>query len=371
MHQTTEKERLNTRTYAIIGGGAAGLFTAVNLVERIRERGLQTTITVFERNSMVGQKLLLTGAGQCNLTRQASVAHMIKHYGEHGSFLRHALTELSPALTARKFEQLGLPLLVRSDDKIFPASLKASDVVHILYETCQKYGVIFNQERRITDIVKKDNTFLLFDSHGFSQAADRVALCTGGCSFPKTGSTGDGYALAQKLGHTIVPPHPGLSGVKVTSTDISSCSGISIDAVTLTYTDRAGKKREAQGTVLITHKGLSGPLILEQSRYFSTNQKISIAWVPHLGKKQSLIEQKILEACGKRGAAQLSTIIHALGIPVKLTTWLLQEASVAGERKAAEVGRKAITPLAALLAAHEFTISLEGAFAQAMVTTHC
>ena len=368
MHQTTTTERLSVPSFAIIGGGPAGLFTALIIATRVQEQGLSATITIYERNSTLGRKLLLTGAGQCNLTRQASVAHMVEHYGEHGTFLRYALTELSPERTIKLFENLGLPLTVRSDDKVFPSSCKARDVVETLRNACLKRGIILRQECRITEITKNDNLFFLTDDRGASMSATRVVLCTGGCSFPQTGSTGDGYHLAQTLGHPIVPPHPALTGVKLLSTNISSCSGISLDQVALTYTDRNDHKREAHGPLLVTHQGLSGPLILEQSRYFSLKQKISLNWVPHIGKKSSLIEHKILDACTKRGAVQLVTVVHALGLPTKLATWLLQEAGIDGRRKAAEVGRKVIAPLAALLADHELIISLEGSFAQAMVT---
>ncbi|MGE0073974.1 MAG: NAD(P)/FAD-dependent oxidoreductase [Sphaerochaetaceae bacterium] len=363
---------MNGLSYAIIGGGPSGLFAALFTALALREAELSGTVTVYERNRSCGRKILVTGGGQCNLTRDDSVEHMIAHYGKNGRFLSHAIHSFPPKRTMEFFEELGLPLLIRDDDKVFPASLKATEVVQILVQACIQMGVVFSNERRITGISRENSTFLLAAEHENPLRADAVTICTGGKSFPKTGSTGDGYRLAQQLGHTIVPVHPALSAVTTPSSSIGTCSGISVDPVTLMYTDKMGKRVQATGPILITHSGLSGPVVLNNSRDFATGDRIDVCWIPQTDRKKvptrQEMENLILDACAKQGSAQLSTVVHKLGLPSKLLTYLMQEAAVDGTRKAAEVGRKTIAPLASLLVAHPFEISLEGAFGQAIVT---
>ena len=363
---------MNGLSYAIIGGGPSGLFAALFTALALREAGLTGTVTVYERNRSCGRKILVTGGGQCNLTRDDSVEHMLAHFGKNGRFLSHAIHSFPPKRTMEFFEELGLPLVIRDDDKVFPASFKASDVVHVLVQACTNIGVVFSNERRITGISSVKSSFLLTSEHEEPIHADTVVICTGGKSYPKTGSTGDGYRLAQQLGHVIVPVHPALSAVTTPSSSIGNCSGISVDPVTIIYTDITGKRVSTTGPILITHNGLSGPVVLNASRDFSTGDHIDVCWLPQSDTKRvptrQEMENLILDACAKQGAAQLSTVVHKLGLPSKLLTYLMQEAAVDGSRKAAEVGRKTIAPLAALLVAHSFEISLEGAFNQAIVT---
>jgi len=359
-------------SYAIIGGGPSGLFAALFTALALREAGLTGTVTVYERNRSCGRKILVTGGGQCNLTCNDSVEHMVAHYGKNGRFLSHAIHSFPPKRTMEFFEDLGLPLVIRDDDKVFPASFKASEVVHILVQACTRMGVVFSNGQRITGISRENPAFLLVSEHEDPIRADAVAICTGGKSFPKTGSTGDGYRLAQQLGHMIVPVHPALSAVATPTSSIGACSGISVDPVTIMYTDKQGKHVHASGPLLITHNGLSGPVVLNNSRDFATGDRIGVCWLPQTVVKKiptrQEMENLILEACAKQGSAQLSTVVHKLGLPSKLLTYLMQEAAVDGTRKAAEVGRRTIAPLASLLVAHSFEISLDGAFGQAIVT---
>jgi len=342
---------VNGLSYAIIGGGPSGLFAALFTALALREAELAGTVTVYERNRSCGRKILVTGGGQCNLTRDDSVEHMMAHYGKNGRFLSHAIHSFPPKRTMEFFEELGLPLLIRDDDKVFPASLKATEVVQILVQACLQMGVVFSNERRITGISRENSTFLLVSEHENPLRADAVAICTGGKSFPV---------------------HPALSAVTTPSSSIGTCSGISVDPVTLMYTDKMGKRVYATGPILITHSGLSGPVVLNNSRDFATGDRIDVCWIPQTDRKKAPTRQEmenlILDACAKQGSAQLSTVVHKLGLPSKLLTYLMQEAAIDGTRKAAEVGRKTIAPLASLLVAHPFEISLEGAFGQAIVT---
>lgn len=269
------------------------------------------------------------------------------------------------------FEQMGLPLVTREDDKVFPASFKARDVLDILFDRCVDSGVVFCTDQRITSIEKENDSFTLYTGGLLVDTTDALIIATGGKSYPRTGSTGDGYSLAKSLGHNIIFPKPGLCSVAVDNTSLGTCSGISIENVILSAIVGSGKKRSFQGPLLITHNGLSGPVILNCARYLNSGDTISICWLPlpeGKVKSQRQMEDELLRMCNGNGSLQIATIVHRLGMPAKLVQWLLQESGIDGTRKAAEVGRKTIAPLATLLAGQSFTISLKGAFAQAMIT---
>lgn len=357
--------------FAIIGGGPAGLFAALHAALAVRTSHMDAHVILYERNRRPGAKLLATGSGQCNITCDASVEQMLEHYGEHGSFLRHALHAVSPHKTMNQFTSMGLPLVTREDGKVFPSSFKASDVRDILVERCLEAGVEICSGIRIETVSLREGRFILHDGDQQIDTVDALVLATGGKSYPRTGSSGDGYRIAASLGHSIVDPRPALSAVDVVDSTLGTCSGIALEMVSLSYTDRTDERKTRSGPLLVTHTGLSGPVILNASRDFTSGDHMDICWLTRPDgrpRTRKEIEDLILSLCNENGAAQLSTIVHRLGLPTKLTQWLLRETSIDGNRKAAEVGRKTIAPLASLLAGQRFTISLKGAFSQAMVT---
>lgn len=351
---------MSGRSIAIIGGGPAGLFAAWCAARTLRSLGLEGTVTLLERNNRCGRKLLVTGSGQCNLTRTDEAADMLAHYGDNGRFLTHALHTLDPARTMALFESFDLPLLIREDKKVFPESLQAADVLHTLVRVCQSQGVVFSHESRITAIFRESDRYLLIREHGEPFCADAVVLATGGNHYPKTGSSGDGYRLASSLGHTIVPPRPALCPLKVFGTPIGKCSGITVDPVTLCSTSAENRRRITSGPLLITRDGISGPAVLAHSRYLASNDRLHICWLPRpdgRGATAREIELQLTDACARHGAAKLSSAVHALGLPMNLTAYLVVEAGVDGDRRAAETGRTTLRRIASVLADHQIDVS--------------
>jgi len=362
---------VNKQICAIIGGGPAGLFAALSAARVAKTQGVPTCVHLYERNSQAGRKLLTTGAGQCNITRNVSVEQLLGHYGDHGRFLRHALYSLPPIRTMELFEEMGVPLTIRSDAKVFPASLSAKDVLHTLIQACEHAGVTIHYDTRITKVDYNNDQFTLFSEHQKVGEANKVVLATGGKSYSKTGSTGDGYSLLSVFGHTIITPHPALCNITIPQSTIGSCAGISLDTVHILFLDMDGKRRTASGPLLITHKGLSGPVILNSARYFSTNMEITLCWIPKEDGRAhhpQEMERMLVQLCGKKGAANLTTLVHEMGLPARLVQWIFQEAGIRESVRAAEAGKRILTPLAAILTTHTFRISLQGAFSHAMVT---
>lgn len=337
---------------AIIGGGPSGLLAALTLARE----GIQTTL--IERNPSVGSKLLLSGGGQCNLTNQATIEELLTCYGDNGSFLRDSLTLLPPNKLMVLFTSMGLPLVVKEEGRIFPASHKASDVVDLLYQECLKAGVTFKLNTRIESVEHNNATFTL-KMETKEEHYKTLLIATGGATFPHTGSQGDGWRFAKALGHKIVPVHPALSGVRLINSPLTSCSGITVEEATISF-----NKRQFSGPLLITHRGLSGPLILNSSRYFSREQSIKISFLPN----PDGVEDRLKKLSAQKGASQLATLIHQLGLPTKLVSSILEEGKIDGRRKAAEVGKKEIKKVVSLLTQMELTVSLKGALKGAMVS---
>jgi predicted Rossmann fold flavoprotein len=337
---------------AIIGGGPSGLLAALTLAKE----GVLTTL--FERNPSVGAKLLLTGGGQCNLTNQASVEELLTRYGANGSFLKDAFHLLPPDKLMSLFSSMGLPLVVKEEGRVFPASHKAQDVVDTLYNECRKAGVTFRLKTTIEKIKYQDPTFTL-KFEGKEEHYDTLLIATGGASFPHTGSQGDGWRFAKDLGHKIVPVHPALSGVRLVDSTLTKCSGITIEEAQLTF-----NKRQFRGPLLITHRGLSGPLILNTSRYFSGEEKIRVSFLPN----PEGVGAELKKLISQKGGSQLVTLVNQLGVPANLVSWLLEEGKIDGRRKAAEVGRKVIQRVVSLLTQLELKVSLKGALKGAMVS---
>lgn len=350
---------MNESNLVIIGGGPAGLFAAWSAARTLHLREKRGSVTLLERNPQCGRKLLVTGSGQCNLTRDDEANAMLDHYGEHGRFLVHALHTLDPHKTMHLFEQQGLPLIVREDRKVFPASLRAADVLQTLLKMCSTAGVRIISGTRITRVEHEEGRFVLFSDAGEATQADSMAITTGGAYFPKTGSTGDGYTLVSQLGHMVVPPRPALCPFKAIDSGIGSCSGITVDPVVLTSMSN-GKRRSSTGALLITHEGLSGPAVMNHSRYLDVRDTVSICWLPRMNGEASSaqeVEAKLKGAIAGHGAAKLETIVHELGLPSNLVSFLLLEATIDGKRKAAETGRKTIAALSSLLTAYPMKVS--------------
>ncbi len=259
------------RTFAVIGGGAAGLMAAATAAELCDPT--TDEILLIEQNDRMGKKLRITGKGRCNLTNDCDRDEFLAHVPTNPRFLYAALAGFDTRDTMAYFEALGVPLKVERGKRVFPVSDKAGDVVEALVRHCRDLGVRFRTGR-----VSAIHTTLTPDG-GPAVTALRVGgqdipvaaaiLCTGGCSYPVTGSDGNGYRLAERLGHSIVPPRPSLVPLVCAGDLCPRMMGLSLRNVRLTVLDtRTGKCiYEDFGEMLFTHYGVTGPLILSASAH--------------------------------------------------------------------------------------------------------
>ena len=252
----------------IVGGGAAGLFAAVQASARGRR------VLLLEKNSRCGKKLLITGKGRCNVTNACTAEEALKNIPRNGRFLYSAMAAFPPEAAMAFFEQGGCPLKVERGNRVFPVSDRSADVLNVLERALQRGGV----ERRQTTVT------------GLSIADGAVLLCTGGASYPLTGSTGDGYRLAEQAGHTIQPPCGSLVPLVSPDEACAEMQGLSLRNTGVQLRDEKGKTvYQDFGELLFTHFGVSGPTVLSASAHLKPGKSYSLV----LDLKPALDEGKL------------------------------------------------------------------------------
>lgn len=244
----------------VIGGGAAGMMAAI----RAAEAGHQ--VQLMEQNEKLGKKLYITGKGRCNLTNACDTEDLFQNVLRNPKFLYSAFYTFSNWQTIEFFEQNGLKTKTERGDRVFPVSDHSSDVIAALKGRLEKEGVIIQLHTRVTEVLQEKGCVIGVKlSDGIFVPADDVVIATGGLSYPATGSTGDGYRFAQKLGHTVTECVPALVPFETEEDWTRELQGLSLKNVTVTI--YKGKKQlyEEFGEMLFTHFGVSGPLLLSAS----------------------------------------------------------------------------------------------------------
>ena len=246
----------------IIGGGAAGMMAAIYAADSGAD------VTLIERNSSCGRKIRITGKGRCNVTNDCSTEEFLKNVPTNPRFLYGALNFLSTEDTQRFFESEGVPLKVERGQRVFPVSDRAEDIVSCLVRACKKRGVGIT-EGRAESILTEDGEVKGITVGGEPLPFHRVIVATGGSSYPRTGSDGDGYAFAKAAGHTVTPLLPSLVPIVCAGRLCPSLQGLSLKNVSLKITDINTKKEVYSdfGEMMFTHFGITGPMVLSASAH--------------------------------------------------------------------------------------------------------
>ncbi|MGN1201556.1 MAG: NAD(P)/FAD-dependent oxidoreductase [Candidatus Caccovivens sp.] len=263
---------------AIVGAGASGLCLAGLLAKRDED------VVVFDKNEKVGKKLFITGKGRCNITNLCPPDEFLQNVVRGEKFLRSAIYGFTSSDCVQFFEDLGLKTKLERGNRVFPESDKSSDVIKALERHCR--GVKFCLNENVRDVIKEDDGFQVVTTSG-KHHFDKVVIATGGKSYSATGSTGDGYAIARKFGHTIEDIVPALCPIKINDKFIKSLQGISLKNVALNVM-ADGKKFNFFGEMLFTDCGISGPIVLTASSFVNRckNVKLSLDFKPALSEKQ-------------------------------------------------------------------------------------
>ncbi|MBE6978976.1 MAG: NAD(P)/FAD-dependent oxidoreductase [Ruminococcaceae bacterium] len=243
----------------VIGGGPAGMFAAITAAKQGR------SVMLLERNDRLGKKLLITGKGRCNVTNNCSEQEILQNIPRNGRFLYSAMTAFPPKAIMDFLEAAGCELKTERGNRVFPVSDKAQSVLDALKNEMRRAGVVV-RTGRVKEILTENGAVcgVATDKERFD--ANSVILATGGVSYPTTGSTGDGYAMAKTLGHTVVEPQGSLVPLETAGTDCPDMQGLSLRNVGVKLLNAKGKALYKDfGELLFTHFGVSGPTVLSAS----------------------------------------------------------------------------------------------------------
>ncbi|OPZ91041.1 MAG: tricarballylate dehydrogenase [Firmicutes bacterium ADurb.Bin419] len=273
----------------VIGGGPAGIIAAGKAAE------LGNDVTLLEKNDKLGKKILISGKGRCNITNNIDIEGLIENIPGNGNFLYSAFYTFSNTDLIDFLHKYGLETKVERGGRIFPVSDRAKDVVDTLAKYLKDNKVNIQLNSQVTEILAKNGAVTgVLLKNGRKFECDSVVLSTGGASYPGTGSTGDGYKIARKLGHEIIKLRPSLVPLVVTEKWIGELQGLSLKNVEATLINEKGKKLYQDfGEMLFTHYGVSGPIILSSSRHILDYDFKGVTLVIDL--KPALAEEKLDE----------------------------------------------------------------------------
>jgi len=338
----------------IIGAGPAGLSAARQL--------RHTKTLVLEKMDQPGKKLLISGAGQCNLTHGGPMAAYKDHYGSRWRFVKDALMAYTNEAYMRDLAKEGLTFVTMDNGKVFPKSLDSQDVVQAMLNGIKPLKVYCKQG--VVNISKSDYWQVQTDKATY-QSHHLIVAC-GGHSYPKTGSTGDSYQWLKPLGLEGVALKYGLSPVYIKDFPWSALQGLSFKNVNLDLY-QGKKKGTYAGDLLITHFGLSGPLIINNSRYFSPGDEIRINFLPaYQAESLDQVLLKLIESSPKKLVVSL---LQELALPNRLLPYLCQKAGIDKETRASDLAKKARKALVKEIVSASFEIDKVGKSHIAMVTT--
>lgn len=347
----------------IIGAGPAGIMAAIAAAEKGKK------VLLLDRNKSIGKKLLISGAGRCNLTNNIPFEQFFENY-HNGDFLRNVFAQFSNQDLMRFFEDKGLKLVVERGQRVFPASQSAQDVLDFFRKILEKMHVQLWFHNRVIRIEKQQDGIFRILSKKTKIFSKSVILATGGKSYPQTGSTGDGYRFARSLGHTIIKPTPVLCGINLKEAWIKQWQGISLKNVEIKAI--SGKKVISRefGEAIFTHYGISGPVVLDISRCLAeirnySGIKISIDFKPALDTK--MLETRLVSEFRENTNKALKNIMKNL-LPQNIIDEFLLMAGLSREIKGNQITVSQRNTLISLLKNFQLTFKSLRGFDEAIVT---
>ena len=347
----------------VAGGGAAGMMAALFAARA------GASVTLLERNEKLGKKIYITGKGRCNLTNDCSLEEFLRQVPRNPRFLYGALNRFGPQDMMTLMEEAGCPVEVQRGQRVFPRSEKASDVIRALARLMEQAGVRVRLHSRIQSlIVQEGRAAGVVLENGEGLEADAVILALGGQSYPMTGSTGDGYALAREAGHHVLPPEAVLSALETVEDWPRALQGLALKNVRLTL--RSGRKTlyTELGEMLFTHFGISGPLVLEMSCHLPAElaqAQVTLDLKPGLTPQQ--LDLRLQRDFAAQPRKQLQNVLPGL-LPLRLSALFPNLAGVSGERICGQITRGEREQLGAALKALPITLRARRPLAEAIVT---
>ncbi len=347
----------------VVGGGAAGMLAAY-----FSAKGGAETILI-EKNEKTGKKLYITGKGRCNVTNDCEKDEFLSNVISNSRFMTGAYYSFTAQDMMELLENNGLQLKIERGNRVFPASDKSSDVIRTLGDMCKKAGVEIRLNEEVEKITVENGAIAGVFTNLGEYPCDNVILATGGISYPSTGSTGDGYKLAKKLGHKIIPPIQALVPFKIKGDYCSKLSGLSLKNVALNVFVNGKKAVSEFGEMLFTHQGVSGPIVLTASSIINRAEKsavtMSIDLKPALSEQQ--LDARVLRDFGELKNRSLKNSLDRL-LPLSLIPIVIERTGISPMKKNSEITKAERQKL--LNAVKNFALDYDGlaSFNEAVVT---
>ena len=351
-------------TIIVIGAGPAGMMAAGKAAR------LGCKATLMEKNNRLGKKLVITGKGRCNVTNDTDVPSLVKNIPGNGRFLYSALTAFSSQDLQQFFQEQGVSLKVERGNRVFPCSDSSFDIVDGLRRYLQQNRVDIRLGQRVEKLLMENNRVRGVVANGETFPGDVVIICTGGVSYPATGSTGDGYRLAAEAGHTIVPPRPALVPLETEEKWPRELTGLALRNVQLTLLQGEKSLGNEFGEMLFTHYGISGPIVLTLSRYV-THSKNTQAVIASINLKPALtleqLDLRLQRDLRQNQRKEIKNALHKL-LPKKLIPVVIAEAGIEETKPAHQITRAERHRLIQILTDLRLTIVGARPLSEAIVT---
>jgi len=350
----------------VIGGGPAGMMAA----GRAAEQG--ANVALVEKNRRPGTKLLMTGGGRCNLTNTSiRPESLVEHFGKPGRFLYPSVRMFGVPELAEFFGARGLTLNTEPGGRVFPETDRAKDVLRALLEYMREGGVKLVTGHAVTGFEKEANTITAARTPAGLMRANSFILCTGGRSYPATGSTGEGYGFLERLGHAVVPPAPALTPIKVKEDWVRRVEGAGIADAVVSACSSGKKCASARGGVIFTGDGLSGPAALDMSASVgilmqSADVTLTLDLLPETAPDS--MDAELVSLFDAHPNMLAKNIVERL-VPPKLAPTLVTLAGLDPEMRLNKIPRKGRLSLGRLLKGLPLTVTGLHGFRRAMVTS--
>ncbi len=365
---------MTRRRVIVVGGGAAGMMAAGQAA------GMGAETILLEKMERPGRKLLVTGKGRCNLTNEAPLEEFMAHFGPNGRFLRQAFHRFFSTDLVAFFEELGVPTLTERGGRVFPVSERAEEVAQALHNWVRRRGVTLwtraPVERLLLAGERVAGVLLAPGAAEWSSGdricrAEAVIVATGGASYPRTGSTGDGYRMAQAVGHTIVPIRPALVPLETAGDVAPRLQGLSLRNVRVRVRVEGSEEAEAFGEMLFTHFGVSGPIILSLSRgivdALGAGKRVELSLDLKPALDESKLDARLLRDLNAQGRRQFQTLLKGL-LPKKLIPVCIDLTGIPPDKVAGQVTAQERARLREWLQDFRLQVTGHRSFAQAIVT---
>ncbi|MBN2662371.1 MAG: NAD(P)/FAD-dependent oxidoreductase [Bacteroidales bacterium] len=354
----------------VIGAGAAGLIAA----GRAAERGAK--VLLVEKKERAGRKMLISGKGRCNITNFSSQANYFKNIFPSGRYLKHAFGRFFTDNIIELVKKFGVETKIERGDRVFPVSDKAKDVVDALLHYVNQNNVIIKYNTNAQTILSENGKITGVKVQENNKINDilckNVVLCTGGKSYPATGSSGDGYFFAKELGHTIIDPKPALVPLETLGDVAEKLQGLSLKNVNAMLWVNGKKYKEEFGEMLFAHFGLTGPIILTLSKFAveelnkKNNVKISIDLKPALDQQK--LDARLLRDLNEHGKKNVDNIFK-LWLPSKMIPVFIELLKIDSKKQAHQISAKERKNILLLMKNFEFEVSGYRGFKEAIITS--